>query len=131
MKARRPHVVPLPVQAVAILEGMRAVTGPRALVFASPYQPWKMMSENTLNVALASPWYRFTIRLSVVHGGKSMSWENRGLPEFIAASGEKSGRLHQYGVQIDTPRFTSNLLSEQHLYRRCSSVNRTAVLFYK
>ena len=58
MKARRPHVVPLPAQAITILEGMRAVTGTRALVFTSPYQPRKMMSENTLNVALAKLGYK-------------------------------------------------------------------------
>jgi integrase len=58
MKMRRQHVVPLPDQAVAILRGMRAVTGGRELVFASPYQPRKPMSENTLNVALGKLGYK-------------------------------------------------------------------------
>ena len=58
MKMRRQHVVPLPVQAVAILEGMKAVTGARELVFPSPYQPRKPMSENTLNVALGKLGYK-------------------------------------------------------------------------
>ena len=52
MKARRPHVVPLPRQAVAILHQLREITGYYPLVFAGQQNPDRPMSENTINKAL-------------------------------------------------------------------------------
>ncbi|WLH36003.1 tyrosine-type recombinase/integrase [Pseudomonas sp. FP2196] len=51
MKARRPHIVPLPRQAVAILRRLQEITGSYALVFAGA-NPDRPMSENTVNKAL-------------------------------------------------------------------------------
>jgi integrase len=51
MKARRPHIVPLPRQAVAILRRLQEVTGRYTLVFAGA-NPERPMSENTVNKAL-------------------------------------------------------------------------------
>ena len=51
MKARRPHIVPLPRQAVAILRLLQEITGRYALVFAGA-NPERPMSENTVNKAL-------------------------------------------------------------------------------
>lgn len=51
MKARRPHIVPLPRQAVAILRQLQEITGRYALVFAGA-NPDRPMSENTVNKAL-------------------------------------------------------------------------------
>lgn len=51
MKARRPHIVPLPRQAVAILRQLQEVTGRYELVFAGA-NPERPMSENTVNKAL-------------------------------------------------------------------------------
>ena len=51
MKARRPHVVPLPRQAVAILHQLQEITGRYELVFAGA-NPQRPMSENTVNKAL-------------------------------------------------------------------------------
>lgn len=51
MKARRPHIVPLPRQAVAILRRLHEITGRYALVFAGA-NPDRPMSENTVNKAL-------------------------------------------------------------------------------
>lgn len=51
MKARRPHVVPLPRQAVAILRQIHEITGEYSLVFAGA-NPARPMSENTVNKAL-------------------------------------------------------------------------------
>jgi integrase len=51
MKARRPHIVPLPRQAVAILLQLQEITGRYALVFAGA-NPERPMSENTVNKAL-------------------------------------------------------------------------------
>lgn len=51
MKARRPHVVPLPRQAVAILRQLKEITGRYSLVFAGA-NPERPMSENTVNKAL-------------------------------------------------------------------------------
>ena len=52
MKARRPHVVPLPRQAVAILRQLAEITGDYPLVFAGQQNPDRPMSENTINKAL-------------------------------------------------------------------------------
>lgn len=51
MKARRPHIVPLPRQAVAILRQLQEITGRYELVFAGA-NPLRPMSENTVNKAL-------------------------------------------------------------------------------
>lgn len=51
MKARRPHIVPLPRQAVAILRQLQEITGRYDLVFAGA-NPERPMSENTVNKAL-------------------------------------------------------------------------------
>jgi integrase len=52
MKARRPHVVPLPEQAVALLRQLQPITGKYPLVFAGQQNPDRPMSENTINKAL-------------------------------------------------------------------------------
>lgn len=52
MKARRPHVVPLPHQAVTILRQLHEVTGSYALVFPGQQNAERPMSENTINKAL-------------------------------------------------------------------------------
>lgn len=51
MKARRPHIVPLPRQAVVILRQLHEITGRYSLVFAGA-NPDRPMSENTINKAL-------------------------------------------------------------------------------
>jgi integrase len=51
-KMRREHRVPLPRQAVAILEALHPVTGFAALVFPGLRSPKRAISENTLNGAL-------------------------------------------------------------------------------
>ncbi|MEB0129720.1 integrase arm-type DNA-binding domain-containing protein [Pseudomonas sp. CCI2.4] len=56
MKARRPHVVPLPRQAVAIFRKLHEVTGRYSLVFAGA-NPERPMSENTVNKALRQMGY--------------------------------------------------------------------------
>lgn len=52
MKARRPHIVPLPRQAVALLRELHQLTGTYPLVFAGKARPERPMSENTINKAL-------------------------------------------------------------------------------
>ncbi len=52
MKARRPHVVPLPRQAVAILRQLEEVTGRYTLLFPGQQNVDRPMSENTINKAL-------------------------------------------------------------------------------
>ena len=52
MKARRPHVVPLPRQAVAILRQLHETTGSYALLFPGQQNSARPMSENTINKAL-------------------------------------------------------------------------------
>lgn len=52
MKMRREHRVPLPQQAIDVLEALRAVTPQSALVFPGLANPKRPLSENTLNSAL-------------------------------------------------------------------------------
>lgn len=57
MKARRPHIVPLPRQAVVILRQIQELTGRYTLVFAGA-NPARPMSENTVNKALRIAGYK-------------------------------------------------------------------------
>ncbi len=61
-----PHLVPLPAQAVAILQAMQPITGGGALVFRSERSHDKPMSENTLRVALMAIGY--PPEMQTVHG---------------------------------------------------------------
>jgi integrase len=51
-KMRREHRVPLPIQAIAILEGLRPITGDQKLVFVGLRTVLRPISENTMNGAL-------------------------------------------------------------------------------
>lgn len=51
-KTKKPHIVPLSTQAVAIFSRLRNVTGHSALVFPGVRNHAKPMSENTINAAL-------------------------------------------------------------------------------
>lgn len=53
MKMRRPHVVPLPVQAVALLRELYALNHRSALAFPSRDHRDRPMSENTVNTAIS------------------------------------------------------------------------------
>lgn len=65
MKMRRPHIVPLSRQAIAILKELKIMNGGWQYVFPNPYRPIKHMSENgVLNVI-----YRMGYRgLTTGHG---------------------------------------------------------------
>jgi integrase len=52
MKARRPHIVPLPTQAVDLLRDLQKITGRYDLAFAGKANPGRPLSENTINKAL-------------------------------------------------------------------------------
>lgn len=58
MKARRPHVVPLPTQAVEILRQLHEITGQYDLLFPGQNNASRPMSENTINKALALMGYK-------------------------------------------------------------------------
>lgn len=58
MKMRRPHLVPLPKQAVTILRELHEITGNYDLVFAGRVDPKRCMSENTINKCLADLGYK-------------------------------------------------------------------------
>ena len=51
-KMRTPHLVPLCKQAVVILEQIKEISGEFELVFTGDHNPYKPMSENTVNKAL-------------------------------------------------------------------------------
>ena len=52
MKMRRPHKVPLPGQALNLIEELRPLTGSSDFLFPSLVSPLRSISENTLNTAL-------------------------------------------------------------------------------
>jgi integrase len=58
MKMRRPHVVPLPEQAVTVLRDLHERNGHRDLLFPSRDDPRHCMSENTVNLAIARMGYK-------------------------------------------------------------------------
>ncbi|MCJ8168364.1 tyrosine-type recombinase/integrase [Atopomonas sediminilitoris] len=58
MKARRPHIVPLPHQAVAILRQLEEITGSYSLLFPGQQKADRPMSENTINKALRLMGYK-------------------------------------------------------------------------
>lgn len=58
MKMKAPHVVPLSPAALAVLAGMKPISGAGELVFPSPFYPAQTLSENTLNSALARMGYK-------------------------------------------------------------------------
>lgn len=51
-KMRTPHIVPLSRQAIAILKQINEISGHLELVFPGDHNPYKPMSENTINRAL-------------------------------------------------------------------------------
>lgn len=51
-KMRTPHLVPLSRQALEILQKIHSVSGEHTLVFTGDHNPWKPISENTVNNAL-------------------------------------------------------------------------------
>lgn len=66
MKMRRPHAVPLPEQAIAILEELRSISGSGTFVFPSVRSAKRPMSENTMNAALRRLGY--TVDQATSHG---------------------------------------------------------------
>lgn len=71
MKARRTHIVPLSIQALAVLEDLYPLTGNGRFLFPGLRSSLRPMSENTVNAALRSLGYakdRFT-----GHGFRSMA----------------------------------------------------------
>ncbi|MFM0453900.1 tyrosine-type recombinase/integrase [Paraburkholderia nemoris] len=61
MKKRRPHVVPLSRQALAVLEEIRPLTGSGRWVFTSPVRRNQPLSENFVLSALARMGFRYTM----------------------------------------------------------------------
>ena len=74
MKMRRPHVVPLSRQAVAVLREIQPVTGHGKYVFPSERSSARAMSNNTINAALRRMGY--TKEEMTGHGFRSMASTN-------------------------------------------------------
>lgn len=71
MKMRRPHIVPLSQQAVALLKELDRHTHGGRLLFPTLQNPLRPMSENTLNAALRRMGY--TASQMTAHGFRSMA----------------------------------------------------------
>lgn len=59
MKMRRPHVVPLSAQALAVLKELKLLNGQWQYVFPNPYKPIKPMSENAVLSVLKRMGYQY------------------------------------------------------------------------
>jgi integrase len=71
MKARRPHIVPLSVQALSLLRELQPLTGASPFVFPGERAWDRPISNNTLNAALRRLGYRHDDM--TVHGFRSMA----------------------------------------------------------
>lgn len=71
MKMREQHLVPLSTQAVAILTGLRPITGPAGCVFPSLRDSNRPMSDNALTAALRRIGY--TGDEMTVHGFRTIA----------------------------------------------------------
>lgn len=69
MKMATEHLVPLSTQALAVLDGVKALSGGQELVFPSPFYPGKPLSDGTLNSALARLGYR---GVATAHGFRTL-----------------------------------------------------------
>ncbi len=87
MKMRRAHQVPLPAQAIAVLEELRTLTGAGEYVLPSLRTPTRTMSENTLNVALRIMGY----------SGDEMT--SHGFRATFSTLANESGLWHPDGVE--------------------------------
>ncbi|WP_323663754.1 integrase domain-containing protein [Pectobacterium carotovorum] len=65
MKMRREHVIPLPLQALAILDAMKPISGHREYLFPSSKDPKQPMNSQTANAALRRMGYKGVL---VSHG---------------------------------------------------------------
>ena len=87
MKMRRANQVPLPAQAIAVLEELRNLTGAGEYVLPSLRTPTRTMSENTLNVALRIMGY----------SGDEMT--SHGFRATFSTLANESGLLHPDAVE--------------------------------
>jgi integrase len=71
-KMHTPHLVPMSRQALEILQQIRAISGEHTLVFTGDHNPWKPMSENTVNNALRLMGYDTKVDICD-HGFRAMA----------------------------------------------------------
>ncbi|EDK5237464.1 integrase [Salmonella enterica] len=71
-KMRTEHLVPLSRQALDLLKQIHAISGEHELVFTGDHNPWKPMSENTVNNALRLMGYDTKVDVCG-HGFRSMA----------------------------------------------------------
>jgi len=69
MKMATEHIVPLSTQALAVLSGMKELSGSQELVFPSPFYPGKPLSDGTLNSALVRLGYK---GVATAHGFRTL-----------------------------------------------------------
>ncbi|MNG54797.1 putative prophage CPS-53 integrase [compost metagenome] len=72
-KMRTEHLVPLSRQAMDILKQLRDISGEYELIFTGAHNPWKPMSENTVNNALRLMGYDTKTDVCG-HGFRAMAW---------------------------------------------------------
>lgn len=71
-KMHAPHLVPLSKQAIALLKQIHCISGGHELIFTGDHNPWKPMSENTVNNALRLMGYDTKVDICG-HGFRAMA----------------------------------------------------------
>ncbi|MEO8154725.1 MAG: integrase arm-type DNA-binding domain-containing protein [Rhizobacter sp.] len=103
----RPHVVPLPKQAVAFLEELRPLSGHGVYVFPSLLGGARPMSENTVNTALRR--LGFDKETMTAHGFRAMARtlmsERLGIDEGVIEAQLAHGKTGPLGAAYDRAEF--------------------------
>lgn len=111
MKLRRPHVVPLSRQALAVLEDVHPLTGTGRYVFPSMRSPQRAMSENTVLAALRR--MGFSREEMCGHGFRSMAstrlnemgWNSDAIERQLAhVEGNSVRAAYNYAQHLDERR---------------------------
>ncbi|GKS06576.1 tyrosine-type recombinase/integrase [Pseudomonas syringae pv. theae] len=131
MKARRPHIVPLPRQAVALLRALHELTGTYPLAFPGRNNRARPMSENTVNKALSTMGYegrqtghgfRHLLSTSLNSRGYNRDWIERQLAHGDQDSirdtynhanylEQRRGMMQAWADSIDALRAGANVVS--------------------
>lgn len=106
MKMKREHLVPIPTQAIEVLNGLKAVDVGSPLVFPAPRGPSRMLSDNTFNAALRRMGYpkekhvhhgfRTTASTSLNEMGWNSDWIERQLAHVPANKVRSSYNKAEY-----------------------------------
>lgn len=121
MKIKRPHIVPLAPQAVAVLRELREVSGNSGFMFPSPHRVWQPLTNNALIFALYRLGYRTR---QTIHGWRHLAStvlnENGFNPDWIEKAlaheeQKKSRRAYNAAIYLQSRRDRQAKGTGQHV----------------